>query len=52
MKEITFEHLQGEAAYLIWNVYNDCQVKLETLLVIDRNLELIISRNNEVLAYR
>ena len=52
MTEISFEHLHGEAAYLIWYLHNDCQVKLETLMAIDRNLELIITGNNDVLAYR
>lgn len=52
MKQITFERIRGEAAYLIWYIYNDCRVKLETLMAIDRNLELIITNHNDVLAYR
>jgi len=50
MEEIKFELLHGEAAYLVWYVFNDCQIRIETLMDIDKNLELIVSE--DVLAFR
>ncbi len=52
MRQIMFEHIQGGAVYLIWYIHNDCILKLETLMAIDLNLELFITSNNDVLAFR
>jgi hypothetical protein len=52
MSTIKFEILTGMQAYLLWHIYNDCQPKIETIMAIEQNLELIISTNGDVLAYR
>ncbi len=52
MKKTKFELVTGTAAYLIWYIYNDCHIKLKTLMNFDRNLELIISDRGDVFAYR
>jgi len=47
-----FELLTGRQAYLIWHIYNDCQIKINTLEDFDRNLELIVSEEGVILAFR
>lgn len=52
MKKMKFKLLQGIQAYLIWYIYNDCQIRLETLMDLDKNLQLVISEDGDVFAYR
>lgn len=52
MSKIKFENVTGIQACLIWHIYNDCQPKIETIMAIEQNLELIISSCGTVFAYR
>lgn len=52
MKQTKFEIIRDERAYLIYWVDNGCSVKLDTYYAIYKNLEIIISDSNELLAYR
>jgi hypothetical protein len=52
MKKIEFELLREEAAYLIWYIFNDCHIRIETIMAIEKNLELVVSNDGIVMAYR
>lgn len=48
-----FIHLSGDHAYLIyWLVVYDCKVSISSVEAIDRNLEIIINAEGDLLAYR
>lgn len=52
-KHKTMQLLTGFQAYLIyWSQFYECQVKLETVMAIDLNLEIIVDDNKELIAFR
>ena len=52
-KNKNIHHLTGYQAYLIyWMQVYECQVKLETVMAIDLNLEVIVDAEGELLSFR
>ena len=52
MSGLKFQYLTGDPAYLAWYLYNGFQSDLEIMIVLDQHLEIIISDDGDVLAYR
>ena len=52
MKTTTFNYVIGEQAYAIWYVYNDFEIDMGILTTVEQNLELIMSSEGDVYAYR
>jgi len=50
--KIKFQYLAGDAAYLVWSIYNDFQPDLEIRMVLEQNLEMFTSDDGDVLAFR
>jgi hypothetical protein len=47
------KHITGDQAYLIyWLVVYDCKVSISSVEAIDRNLEIIVNVEGDLLAYR
>ena len=52
-KESIFRHLTGSQAYLIrWLDYYDCRIKISSIMALERNLEVIVTNEGVVVAYR
>ena len=52
-KNETSNHLTGYQAYLIyWMQFYDFQVRLEAVMAIDLNLEVIVDDEGDLLAFR
>ena len=46
-------HLTGEQAYIVyWMAFHECKVALSTIKILNLNLEVIITDDGELLAFR
>ena len=50
--KIKFQLISGDRAYAVWYVYNDFDVDMDTILMVELDLELIMGSSGEVYAYR
>ena len=49
---VKFLYLTGDASYLLWYIYNDFQPDLEIIMTLEQNLEIFITEDGGLLAYR
>jgi len=51
--ESIFRHITGSQAYLIrWVDFYDCRLRISSIMALERNLEVIVTNEGEVVAYR